>query len=75
MGKDGAETAILVSDITIADSDPARLLELRKLGNETFRVIDQNYNLAVTSDLIAAGLVVLGILNPCLLYTSPSPRD
>ena len=64
MGKDGAETAILVSDITIADSDPARLLELRKLGNETFRVIDQNYNLAVTSDLIAAGLVVLGILNP-----------
>jgi cation-transporting P-type ATPase C len=64
MGKDGAETAILVSDITIADSDPARLLELRKLGNETFRVIDRNYTLAVTSDLIAAGLVVLGILNP-----------
>ena len=40
------------------------ILELRKLGDETFRVIDQNYTLAVTSDLIAAGLVVLGILNP-----------
>jgi manganese/zinc-transporting P-type ATPase C len=64
MGKDGAETAILVSDITIADSDPARLLELRKLGKETFRIIDRNYTLAFTSDLVAAGLVVLGILNP-----------
>ncbi|MFH0959556.1 MAG: heavy metal translocating P-type ATPase, partial [Pseudomonadota bacterium] len=45
MGKDGAETAILASDITIADSDPLRLVELRQLGKETFRVVEQNYAL------------------------------
>lgn len=64
MGKDGAQTAILASDITIADSNPTRLVELGKLGKETFRVIDQNYALSIGSDLVAAGLVVSGMLSP-----------
>jgi cation-transporting P-type ATPase C len=64
MGKEGSEIAITASDITLSDSNLLRLVELRQLGIDTFTTVDQNYYLAVGTDLVAALLVATGTLTP-----------
>ncbi|MGC8603529.1 MAG: heavy metal translocating P-type ATPase [Desulfomonilaceae bacterium] len=64
MGKDGSEIAITASDITLSDSNLLRLVELRQQGMNTFRIVDQNYYLALCTDIVAAFMVATGALTP-----------
>ncbi|MGB7910987.1 MAG: HAD-IC family P-type ATPase, partial [Desulfobaccales bacterium] len=57
MGAGGAEAAIAAADIALADSDLSRLLFVRRLSRQTLRVIEQNYWLAVSTDLLGALLI------------------
>ncbi|MGC8659767.1 MAG: heavy metal translocating P-type ATPase [Desulfomonilaceae bacterium] len=66
MGKEGSEIAINAADITLSDSNLLRLVELRQLGLKTFKTVDQNYYLAVFTDIFAAVLVGAGALTPLL---------
>jgi cation-transporting P-type ATPase C len=64
MGAGGAEAAIAAADIALADSDLARLLFARRLSRRTMRVIEQNYWLAVSTDIVGALLIIVGRLGP-----------
>jgi cation-transporting P-type ATPase C len=64
MGAGVAEAAIAAADIALADSDLSRLLFARRLSRQTLRVIEQNYWLAVSTDLLGAILVISGRLGP-----------
>ncbi len=64
MGAGGAEAAIAAADIALADSDLSRLLFARRLSRQTLRVIEQNYWLAVSTDIVGALLIIVGRLGP-----------
>jgi manganese/zinc-transporting P-type ATPase C len=64
MGAGGAEAALVAADITLVDNDLQKLLFIRQLSRRTRRVIEQNYWLAVSTDLLGALLAVLGRLTP-----------
>ncbi len=66
MGAGGAEAAIAAADIALADSDLSRLLFVRRLSRQTLRVIEQNYWLAVSTDLLGALLIIGGRLGPLM---------
>jgi cation-transporting P-type ATPase C len=66
MGAGGAEAAIAAADIALADSDLSRLLFVRRLSRQTLRVMEQNYWLAVSTDLFGALLVIAGRLGPLM---------
>jgi cation-transporting P-type ATPase C len=66
MGAGGAEAAIAAADIALADSDLSRLLFARRLSRQTLRVIEQNYWLAVSTDIGGALLVIAGRLGPLI---------
>jgi cation-transporting P-type ATPase C len=64
MGAGGAEAAIAAADIALADSDLGRLLFARRLSRQALQVIEQNYWLAVSTDIVGAILTVAGRLGP-----------
>jgi manganese/zinc-transporting P-type ATPase C len=64
MGAGGAEAAIAAADIALADSDLSRLLFARRLARQTLKVVEQNYWLAVSTDIVGAILVIAGRLGP-----------
>ena len=66
MGAGGSEVAIEVADIALADSDIQKLVTLRELSHATLRRVDQNYYLAVGTDLIGIGFGALGRLSPAM---------
>ena len=66
MGAGGSEVAIEVADIALADSDIQKLVTLRELSRATLRRVDQNYSLAVGTDLIGIGFGALGRLSPAM---------
>ncbi|MGA7577831.1 MAG: heavy metal translocating P-type ATPase [Desulfobaccales bacterium] len=66
MGAGGAEAAIAAADIALADSDLSRLLFVRRLSRQTLRVMEQNYWLAVSTDLLGALLIMGGRLGPLM---------
>jgi cation-transporting P-type ATPase C len=66
MGAGGAEAANAAADIALADSDLSRLLFARRLSRQTLRVIEQNYWLAVSTDLLGALLIIGGRLSPLI---------
>jgi manganese/zinc-transporting P-type ATPase C len=66
MGAGGSEAAIAAADIALADSDLAQLLFARRLSRQTMRVIEQNYWLAVSTDIIGALLIIAGRLGPLM---------
>jgi len=66
MGAGGAEAAIEAADISLVDSDLARLLFLRRLSRQTVRVIEQNHWLAVSTNLVGMGLGAGGLITPLL---------
>ena len=66
MGAGGAEAAIAAADIALADSDLSRLLFVRRLSRQTLRVMEQNYWLAVSTDLVGALLIIGGRLGPLM---------
>jgi cation-transporting P-type ATPase C len=64
MGAGGAEAALVAADITLVDNDLQKLLFMRQLSRRTRRVIEQNYWIAVSTDLLGALLALLGRLTP-----------
>ena len=66
MGAGGAEVAIEAADIALVDSDLERLVLLRQLSHQTLKVIDQNYYLAVSTNIIGALLGLVGWLTPIM---------
>ncbi|NBC47568.1 MAG: heavy metal translocating P-type ATPase [Gammaproteobacteria bacterium] len=66
MGAGGSEVALEVADIALADSDIEKLVALRALSRATLRTADQNYGLAIGTDLIGIGLGALGRLSPAM---------
>ena len=66
MGAGGSEVAIEVADIALADSDIQKLVTLHELSRATLRRADQNYYLAIGTDLIGIGFGALGRLSPAM---------
>ena len=64
MGVGGAEAALVAADITLADNDLQKLLFVRQLSRQTRQVIEQNYWIAVSTDLFGALLALVGGLTP-----------
>jgi cation-transporting P-type ATPase C len=58
MGAGGAETALVAADITLVDNDLQKLLFVRQLSRRTRQVIEQNYWIAVSTDLLGALLAL-----------------
>ena len=66
MGAGGAEVAIEAADIALVDSDLERLVRLRQLSRQTLAVIEQNYLLAMTTNVGGVFLGALGMLSPIM---------
>lgn len=66
MGAGGSEPAIAAADIALADDDLRKLIFVRQLSQQTLRVIQQNYWLAVGTDLAGSVLALVGILSPLM---------
>lgn len=64
MGAGGAEAALAAADIALADSDLSRLLFAQRLSHQTMTVIEQNFWLAISTDIIGALLIIAGRLGP-----------
>lgn len=66
MGAGGSEVAIEVADIALANSDMRNLLYIRDLSRATLRTAEQNYSLAVVTNLAGVALGALGWLTPAM---------
>jgi cation-transporting P-type ATPase C len=66
MGAGGSEVALEAADIALVDSDLTRLIMLRQLSRDTMRVIEQNYWLAVSTNLIGMALGATGRVGPVI---------
>jgi cation-transporting P-type ATPase C len=66
MGAGGSEVAIEVADIALANSDMRNLLYVRDLSRATLRTAEQNYSLAVVTNLAGVALGATGWLTPAL---------
>jgi cation-transporting P-type ATPase C len=64
MGAGGSEPAIAAADIALADDDLRKLIFVRQLSQQTLRVIQQNYWLAVGTDLAGSVLALADLLSP-----------
>ncbi len=53
-----------VADIAIVDSDIRKLAALRALSRATLRTADQNYGIAIGTDLIGIAFGAAGVLGP-----------
>ncbi len=66
MGAGGAEVAIESADIALVDSDLERLVTLRQLSHQTLQTIEQNYYLAVSTNIIGVLLGAAGLMAPVM---------
>lgn len=64
MGAGGSETAIAMADIALVDDHLQRLVFVRRLSRQTILVIQQNFWLALATDVLGALLAVTGHLTP-----------
>ncbi len=60
----GSEAAIEVSHIAITKSDPQDLLVLHDLSLNSLKVVNQNYWIGTSTNLLGVGLGAVGILSP-----------
>lgn len=60
----GSEAAIEVSHIAITQSDPLDLLVLHDLSQHSLNVVNQNYWIGTSTNLLGVGLGAVGILSP-----------
>ncbi len=80
MGAAGSETAIATADIALVDDDLRRLIFVRQLSQQTLCIIQQNYWLALTTDILGALLAVWRAFDPdgrrvcCMLRMPASSR-
>lgn len=66
MGAGGAEAAIEAADIALVDGELYRLVHLRCLSEYTLNVVEQNHWFAISTDVLAAALGLLGYLSPMM---------
>jgi heavy metal translocating P-type ATPase len=66
MGAAGSETAIATADIALVDDDLRRLIFVRQLSRQTLCIIQQNFWLALTTDILGALLAIMGHLTPVI---------
>ncbi len=66
MGAGGSETAIATADIALVDDDLRRLIYLRQLSWQTLGIIQQNFWMALATDLLGVGLALTGRLTPVI---------
>lgn len=66
MGAGGAEVAIEAADIALVDSDLKRIVYLRQLSHRTIDVIEQNYMLAMSTNIGGVILGAAGLLSPVM---------
>ncbi len=66
MGAGGSETAIATADIALVDDNLQRLVFVRQLSRQTILIIQQNFWLALVTDILGALLAVAGRLTPVL---------
>ncbi len=66
MGAGGSEVAIEVADIALADSDIRNLIYVGDLSRATLRAAEQNYYLAVGTNLAGMVLGATGWLTPAM---------
>ncbi|RLG32964.1 hypothetical protein DRN97_06140 [Methanosarcinales archaeon] len=64
MGAGGSEVAIEAADIALASNEIDKIPYLRNLSRETIKIINQNYALAVGSNLGGVVLGFFGWLTP-----------
>lgn len=60
----GSEAAIEVSNIAITDSQPQDIIKLYDLSQKSLRVVEQNYWLGTSTNLIGVALASVGLLSP-----------
>ena len=66
MGAGGAEVAIEAADITLVSGELERLVMLRQLSRKTTNVIEQNYMIAMGTNLGGVMLGAAGFLSPVM---------
>ena len=66
MGAGGSEAAIEAADIALADSNLESLIMLRQLSHQTVRIIEQNFWLATSTNLIGIFLGAAGWITPLI---------
>jgi cation-transporting P-type ATPase C len=66
MGAGGADVAIESADIALVDSDLERLVRLRQLSHQTITIVEQNYWLAISTNVVGAFLGAAGLLSPVM---------
>ena len=66
MGAGGAEVALIAADISLMRNELLDLAYARDLSQASFRVIEQNFWIAVLTDVAGGSLGFLGLLPPIL---------
>ncbi len=66
VGAGGADVAIESADIALVDSDLERLVRLRQLSHQTITIVEQNYWLAISTNVVGAFLGAAGLLSPVM---------
>ncbi len=60
----GSQAAIEVSNIAISHSHPQDVVELYNISKNTLRVVNQNYWIGTSTNLIGVGFAAFGMLSP-----------
>ncbi|MDO5045753.1 heavy metal translocating P-type ATPase [Campylobacter sp.] len=60
----GSEAAIEISNIAITNSRPMDIVRLYDLSKFTLKVVNQNYQIGTSTNMIGAALGALGLLSP-----------
>ena len=71
----GTDVALKSADIILVRDDLYSIADAITLARATHRTIRTNLIWAFAYNIAAIPIAAAGLLNPCLLYTSPSPRD
>jgi cation-transporting P-type ATPase C len=66
MGAGGSEVALETADIALADSDLRRLMTLRRLSQQTHRIVEMNFWLATASNIVGVILGFAGRFSPVM---------
>jgi len=60
----GSDAAIEVSNIAITHSHPEDVVNLYDLSKKTLKVVNQNYWIGTSTNIIGAGFAAIGLLSP-----------
>lgn len=62
----GSEAAIEISNIAITHSDPKDIIKLYDLSETSLKVINQNYYIGTSTNILGVSLASIGLLSPIL---------